>query len=315
MLPTTLSVLLPLFFVMGLGYFAGRTQRIDSHQRHGIQRVLVEFALPAALFVGTAQTPRAELVQMAPLLAALLLVFAAVWLSAQILARLLFAHEAGTAALQATTVAFPNTGFIGVPILGGLFGASSIPLVGMATGMGTLLFIPITVIVLELTRHRSAHAPQSTWRGVVIPAFWNAIRAPLVWAPLAAAALALFEIAVPRDILNVLHFLGSITAGLAMFAVGLTLAAYPLRADFETAGNAFLKMILQPLLLFLLAPLLGISAPLAQQGVILCTLPSGILATVLAARYETYQAEASSTLVLTSLLLLALLPAWRIVLG
>ncbi len=315
MIQTTLFVLLPLFFVMSLGYFARRTQRIDHNQMLGVNRVLVEFALPAALFTGTAQTPRAELLDHAPLILALLIAFVAFWIIGNVLARVGFHHDAGAAVLQATALAFPNTGFMGVPILGGLFGATSVVTVAIATVLGVLVFIPSAVIVLELTRHANQHASDSKWRDVVLSAFVNAARAPIVLAPILAALMVLVGISLPRVILDMLNLMGSVTSGLAMFAAGLTLAAYPLRVNFEIGVNTFLKMIAQPLFMILLVSVLGMTGLLAQEAVILCALPTPVLSTILATQYETYQAEASSTLVLTSLVLLVMLPVWRIVLG
>ena len=314
MIATTLVVLLPLFFVMGVGFFAGRTQRIDAHQMTGINRVLVDFTLPAALFTGTVQTPRAELLRHAPLILALLVAFVAFWLLGNFLGRALFHHHAGAAVLQATTLAFPNTGFMGVPILGGLFGATSVVTVAIATVLGTLVFIPSAVIILEIM-HNAQHHHETHWLTIFLNAFGNAARAPLVWAPIVGAVFVLLGITLPREILNMLNLLGGVTSGLAMFAAGLFLAAYRLRVNFEILVNTFLKMLAQPLCMLLLVRALGITEPLAQEGVILCALPTPVLASILAARYGTYQAEASSTLVLTSLVLLALLPMWRIVLG
>lgn len=315
MIETTVAALLPLFFVMGLGYFAGHTKRLDAHQTSGINRVLVEFALPAALFTGTAQTPRAELLEYAPLLGALLIAFGAVWLIGNALARVFFHRDAGTASLQATMLAFPNTGFMGVPIVGGLFGASGVVLVAMATVLGTLLFIPLTVIVLEWTHHQHTSPSPSNLRAVILPAFLNTAKLPLVWAPLLAAILVLGGIVMPTALVTMLNLMGSVTAGLAMFAAGLTLAAYPVHLNFEIGVNTILKMIGQPLLMLLLVLGFGISGLRAHEGVIVCALPTGILATILASRYHKYQAEASSTLVLTSLCLMVMLPVWRIVLG
>ena len=53
-----LSVLLPVFFVLLLGYFAGRAKAFDSDQVAGLSELVLDFALPASLFVGTVRTPR-----------------------------------------------------------------------------------------------------------------------------------------------------------------------------------------------------------------------------------------------------------------
>lgn len=319
MIQSTLILLLPLFFVMGVGYVAGRTKRINHLQMLGINRVLVEFTLPAALFTGTVQTPRAELVQHGPLILALLIAFVVFWVIGNVAGRLLFHHTAGESVLQATAIAFPNTGFMGVSILGGLFGTSSLASVAISTALGVLFFVPSAVIILEITRkareEKSSAVAHSKLQKIILPAFVNAGRAPLVWAPILAALLVLFGLALPPEILAMLNLLGSITGGLAMFAAGLVLAAFPLRLNFEIGFNTFLKMIAQPLFMLVVMSALGVVGLRAHEGVILAALPTPILATILATQYGTYQSEASSTLVLTSLVLVILLPLWRIVLG
>jgi predicted permease len=207
---------------------------------------------------------------------------------------------------------------MGVPILGGLFGQESLVLVAISTVMGALMFVPTAVIVLEMRQNSDgvsgAETPRSTLRDVALPAFVNAARAPLVWAPVLGALFVLAGIPLPHQVLDILNFLGGITPGLAMFAAGLTLAAFPLRLNFEVGFNTILKMIAQPLVMLALVGILGITGSAAQIGVLMCALPTAVLATILATRYETYQSEASSTLVLTSLVLLVILPVWRIVL-
>jgi predicted permease len=44
--------LVPVFFVMFLGYFAGARRIIDNQQVASLTALVMTFALPAALFVG-----------------------------------------------------------------------------------------------------------------------------------------------------------------------------------------------------------------------------------------------------------------------
>ena len=60
----------------------------------------------------------------------------------------LFRHTPGEAVLQATALAFPDTGFMGVSILVGLFGTASIAWVAFSTAVGDLFFVPPAIIVL-----------------------------------------------------------------------------------------------------------------------------------------------------------------------
>ena len=47
-----LGALLPVFFVLALGYVAGRRNAFDADQAAGLSKLALSFALPASLFVG-----------------------------------------------------------------------------------------------------------------------------------------------------------------------------------------------------------------------------------------------------------------------
>jgi predicted permease len=58
-----LLTLAPIFFVLILGFAAGRMRRLDSHHVAALNSLVMEFSLPAVLFVACASTPRSEMMQ------------------------------------------------------------------------------------------------------------------------------------------------------------------------------------------------------------------------------------------------------------
>ncbi len=58
-----LTIIVPIFFVLLLGYAAGRARAFDSDQVACINELVLDFALPASLFVGTVSTPRTQLLR------------------------------------------------------------------------------------------------------------------------------------------------------------------------------------------------------------------------------------------------------------
>src|SRR5437763_2564675 len=66
MILTALTVLLPVFFVLLLGYFAGRTKKFDADQVAGLNDLVLDYALPAMMFVATVKTPREQLLSEGP---------------------------------------------------------------------------------------------------------------------------------------------------------------------------------------------------------------------------------------------------------
>jgi predicted permease len=57
-----------------------------------------------------------------------------------------------------------------------------------------------------------------------------------------------------------------------------------------------------------LAAILRMPNALVPEGVVAVALPSAVIATMLGARYKTYEAEAGSTLFLTTVLMMAVVP-------
>ena len=71
MLHMILGSIIPVFFVMVLGYLAGWTRDIDNHHVAELNALVMDFALPASLFVAMVQTPRAQLLQQSSLMVVL----------------------------------------------------------------------------------------------------------------------------------------------------------------------------------------------------------------------------------------------------
>ena len=315
MLGTAISALLPVFFVLALGYAAGRAKRFDADQVAGFNDLVLDYALPASLFVGTVRTPREQLLQDASFVLALFVAFVALYVVALVLGRLIFRHSPGTAGLQALSVGFPTATFLGPAILAGLFGPLSAVTVAIAAIVSSLFLIAPTQVLLEIDRGAAEDASKNPRPGsgprigaVVGSAIVRALRTPYVWSPLVGTALVLLGVHVPGALQNMLDLIGHTTSGVATFAAGLTLAAHRIALNVEVTVNTLLKMFAQPALMAVLVLALGIADPVAREGLVICALPSAVMPTILSTRYRMYESEASSTLVFTSLLMVVTIP-------
>src|SRR5262245_9209619 len=150
MLLTSFSVLLPVLFVILLGYWAGRSRRFDTDQVRGINALVLDFAFPALMFVGISSTTRSEMFAEVPFLVALFIGFAGFYVLTILVSRWLLHHSLGAAALQACSVSFPSVAFMGLPIFEQLFGGTSVLSVSAANALGILIVVPATVVLLEI---------------------------------------------------------------------------------------------------------------------------------------------------------------------
>jgi predicted permease len=317
MLVSSFSVLLPVLFVLALGYFAGRTKRFDADQVKGINELVLDFALPAVMFVGIVKTAAHPPDGEAHFVAAITLALVGFYVVVAMTSVFILRRSLGEAALQACLLSFPSVAFMGIPIFKGLFGDSGVLSVTTATVIANLTIAPMTVLLLEMHKQRAdkGGAEAARLADEIVAALKSSLLKPVVWAPLAAIAIALLRIPVPEALDNMLSLIGSTTSGVSLFAAGLIIAAYKVTVSREVLGNVAAKMIAQPLFAALLVILFSVREPLAREVILMCAIPSSAFAVLLAPRYGAYETEAASTLVLTSFAMVAILPIAIIITG
>ena len=305
---TVLTVLLPVFFVLGLGYFAGRAKKFDADQVAGLNDLVLDYAFPAMMFVATVKTPRDELLSEGSYALALLIAFVGLFLAVVLVSTLLLRHSLGEATLQANLASFPSVGFFGPPIFQGLFGPSSLVSIALATTLSAVTMIPLTLVLLEIHHQRTTRGEGQRVSSLIVQSLANTLKKPMVWAPLIGLALVLAGVRVPPLVDNMLMLIGSSTSGASIFLAGLIIAAYEIRLNREVIANALVKMVAQPLLMVLLVAALKVGSPLAGEGIVICAIPTAVFAPLLAPRYRIYEVESSSTLMATALLMIVTLP-------
>jgi malonate transporter and related proteins len=305
---TATTVVLPVFFVLALGYFAGRARKFDPDQVAGLNELVLDYALPAMLFVATVKTPRERLLSEGAYALALLIAIVGLFLVVVLVSTRILHHSLGEAALQANLASYPSAAFFGPPIFQGLFGASSLLSIAFAATLSGVTIIPLTVVLLEIHRQRTSGGAGQTLRSMITQSLADTFKKPMVWAPLLALGLVLVGVNVPQLLDNMLMLIGSSTSGASIFLAGLIIAAYEIKLSAEIIMNTLIKMVAQPLLMAVLVMTLGISNPLRSEGIVVCAIPTAVFAPLLAPRYRIYEVESSSTLVTAAVLMIVTLP-------
>jgi malonate transporter and related proteins len=291
---TILNSLAPVFFVLGLGYAAGLRKIVDNKNVHSINIMLMNFALPCALFLAIARTSSKVLVQQYRLVLALALAMILIYALTWILQRQLFHLLPGEAAVQSLTVAFSNNVAVGLPLLISMYGPEGTVAVAAGIGVGAIVISPITLVILESGTEKALTMSVNTR---LLYAVLQSCKRPIVWAPLVGMAFSLLAIPIPDVAGRMLNLIGQATAGVALFLTGLILSAQPFRLEGNAITGVILKNIVQVALMFAFVRLFGVPAPAARQGVLLAAVPAGFFGTVFGARYGVASVEASSTLI------------------
>lgn len=302
-----IEILLPVIFVIALGFWAGRTKRFDSDQVAGLNELVLDFAFPALLFVGIARASRDTLFADAPYVVALLVATLGLFLVVASISMFVLRHTIGAAAIQSACVTYSNASFAGIPILTPLFGESSLLAIAIAAMILNVTIVPVMVTMLEYNKQRtggSVHALGTLIRRSVI----GSLTRPYVVAPILATAFVLLGLHIPQEIDSMLALIGSATSGVALFVAGIILATYQLKMTPETLGNVTVKMVVQPLLMAGLVVVLAIAKPLGSEATLICAISTAVMCPMLAMRYKVYEAEAASTFLLTTVAMIVTVP-------
>ena len=283
-----LSVTIPFFALILAGYMAARQHVLPESAIPGLNAFVLYFALPCLLFRFGMNTPVFELLNPAMLLvylaAALLIVFFTVTTS---LSERVGLKDASFGALVA---AFPNTGFMGVPLLVALLGpAAAGPVICII--LADLFVTSGLCIALSQLHSSAAHGA----RTAALRALRGALANPLPWAIALGATFSVADVKLSGSVDVVVRMLADAASPVALFTIGAVLWRAGQHAQTRTPladylPIALIKLFLHPLLVLLLAGAAQqLGAPLTNFQIMVLTLaaalPSASNVSLLAERY------------------------------
>jgi predicted permease len=134
------------------------------------------------------------------------------------------------------------------------------------------------------------------------------LKSPLLWAPILGIAVVLASINLPTVVASCFELIGSATSGVAVFAVGLILAAHPVRFSRGVLIGSLARVTVQSAVLFALLHLLRVDSPFAREALVCCSFPLATVVVLFAAQYKAVESEAASMLLVSTLALVITVP-------
>ncbi len=298
-------VTFPFFALVLAGYLAARRRMLPLQAIPGLNGFVLYFALPCMLYRFGANTPIAQLLDgslvMVYLLCAVLVVGFTIAVTRS---RRIGWNDASFGALVA---AFPNTGFMGVPLLVALLGAQA---AGPAIVTIMVDMVVTSSLCIALSRldgadeHGAAKAARLALKGVLVN--------PLPWSIALGTLASGLAFALPKPIMDTVSMLADAASPVALFTIGAVLARSQMNSTARTPlGDyvpvALIKLVLHPLLLGLLG-LGAISLGLPLQRftltvvVLLAALPSASNVAMLAERFGADNGRIARIILLSTVL-------------
>jgi len=299
MITIILQALVPIFFVIALGYLAGKHRTIDNHHVGELNALVMQFALPASLFVATATTSRERMLSEGNLFLLLgisMMVVYAVWYVLQVR---VYRASHGEAAVQALTVSLPNYAAAGLPIVLAVIGSQATVHVAVAIAAGSILPSPITLFILELSRKSDGGDGALSTR--LRKAMFEAVAKPIVLAPVLGAFVSLSGLHLDVLVTSSLQLIGQAAGGVALFLTGLVLSAQPFQLDQRVTSATLVSNIAQPLLVFGLTWIIPTPPDIAAVAILLAALPSGFFGILFGVNYGVASKEAGSMVIASTI--------------
>lgn len=206
-------------------------------------------------------------------------------------------------ALMLSTSATP---VLGIAVLQPLLGDTSAGTVGLMA-LAINLVVPIAIILLEMDEART-EGVSANQRSPVIGGLKSGLKSPLLWAPVLGIMLVLGGVGIPKSVANSLDLIAWATSGVAVFTVGLTLAAHSFSLSRLTLLGTLGRVTIQTAVLFVLFRLLSVRGPFAREALVYTSFPMATTVVLFAARYKAQEAETASILLLSTLSLLVTVP-------
>ncbi len=295
MIGTIIAALLPIVITLMLGFLAAWHHDFDAKQGSTLNRMVMLYALPLTLFAGMMGLSRSVLLEQANMAIIILIGMVVGYVLVYLISYYIFHKSQKNAALLALALSGPAVPFVGVPVLGHLFGDLSTIPIALCSIVMNLFQVPITILILS---SGNTDGSKPTFKNSLI----NTIKEPVVWAPISALVLLLCDLHIPTQIRSSLQLLGGATGGVALFASGIILYSFHVAFNRTIAMAIFSKNILLPLLILGGSLLFNIDTTTLSLAVISLAIPTASICVILAVQYKIAEQEMASILFFSTLL-------------
>jgi hypothetical protein len=282
-LDAILTTVLPVFGMIVLGYGFAKTRIIGPEAARGIGVFVFNVALPALLFRTVATVESQEASPWA-LWIAFFTGLALTWIATAAIAGRVKSLSAGGGAAASMAAGFGNLALLGTPLALAYFGPSAAFPLGMILSIHAPVLWMAATLHREFARHSHGFSYGRAARELGVSLATNAIILALVggslWRATGFGLHPVFE--------RMLSMLGDASVPTALFALGLSLAAYSLRGAWSGVFSLIgLKMILMPVLVWLMLRYVVELPPLWNKvAVLFAAMPTGANAFLFAQRND-----------------------------
>jgi predicted permease len=297
-----INLALPFFGLIVIGFACGKLRRLPDAGLAWMNFFILYVALPALFFHILSRTPFEQLAQVDFIKATTTATACAFAIA--FVAGLIFRRNVADATLAAVGGGFGNVGYMGPGLALATFGQEAAVPVALVFSFDALLVFALVPILMAFGGASQAGLLRALFDGVR-----SIVLNPLLIAAALGVVAAAFRFEPPVAVDRLLQFLYVSAAPCALFALGVTVALRPVGGiSAEIPILAAIKLIVHPLLVLALLPMFGTFDPVwIGTAMLLAALPPALTAYVFARHYDRWIEQASSLVLVGTLVSVATL--------
>jgi malonate transporter and related proteins len=305
------EIVLPVFLVLGAGYFAVRQQLFAAGHADALMRFTQNFAIPSLLFLAISRLDLGLVFK--PGLLASYYIGSLVSFTLGILgARFLFKRRPGEAVAVGFTALFGNTVLLGLPIMERAYGAGSLQpnFAIVAIHAPFCYLLGITTMEFSRADGRSLFA---TLAIVAKAMFSNALTISLML----GFVVNLINLPLPAPLTGALEMIARAALPAALFALGGVLVRYRLGTGLrEVAMICVISLIIHPGIAYLLSVyVFSLSDGFVKGVVVTAAMAPGVNSFVFANMYGRAKGTVASAVLIGTVMSIFSAAVWLWILG
>ncbi len=312
MLHIILYAIVPIVVIMLVGYISGKKGVFNGDDSKKFNKVVLDYALPAALFVSIVQSSRSMLAADLKLtIVSTLVIMGCFMVVYFVFAKCFKGNTGADGAVAALINGSPTIGFLGFAVLEPIFGTNpSVALVVAIVGIVVnAIGIPVGLSLMNASLDKQGQTAggkkESAWKPVI-----NALKQPVAWAPILAVVWVLVGIPWPKEISPSFDLMAKANASMAVFSAGITLSSIKVTINWQAVLGSILKLIMMPALALAVGMLCHMDTENLYMLVVACALPPAFSGIIIADEYDVYVATGTSSLTLSVILFVVACPIW-----
>lgn len=335
-----LYAIVPILVIMLVGYISGKRGVFDGHDAKKFNKVVLNYALPSALFVSIVTASREMLVRDIKLSLISLIVIMACFMTVYFIYKYCFKQNTGAdAAVAALISGSPTIGFLGFAVLEPIFGTT--PAVALVVAIVGIVVnavgIPVGLSLLNASLEKqqfqaangtatvsatgatgtgtaTATAPTTPTTPAKKPSAWapviHALEQPVAWAPILAVILVICGLKWPAWLSPSFDLIAKANASMAVFAAGVTLSSVTITINWQAILGSILKLVMMPAALLIVGIIFKMQPDNLMMLIAAGVLPPAFSGIIIASEYDTYVATGTSSLTLSVILFMGMCPLW-----